>query len=176
MAQMTKSKLLLNQVYLGVWHPSPSVITPALYTVKRIVIGDDVQIQATIEANIISPLVHLLQNAEFDIKKQAAQAISNATSGGTHDQIRFLVSQGCIKPLYDLLCYFDLEVVTVCLQGLENIIKVEEADKNMGIIGGVNLYAQMIDAAEGVKSPKGFIEDLQILVIKTCSNLVNKND
>ncbi|KAG4176944.1 hypothetical protein ERO13_A11G276632v2 [Gossypium hirsutum] len=130
-------------------HPSPSVITPALYTVKRIVIGDDVQIQATIEANIISPLVHLLQNAEFDIKKQAAQAISNATSGGTHDQIRFLVSQGCIKPLYDLLCYFDLEVVTVCLQGLENIIKVEEADKNMGIIGGVNLYAQMIDAAEG---------------------------
>ncbi|XP_052877330.1 importin subunit alpha-like [Gossypium arboreum] len=130
-------------------HPSPSVISPALYTVKRIVIGDDVQIQATIEANIISPLVHLLQNAEFDIKKQAAQAISNATSGGTHDQIRFLVSQGCIKPLYDLLCYFDLEVVTICFQGLENILKVEEADKNMGITGGVNLYAQMIDAAEG---------------------------
>jgi hypothetical protein len=31
------------------------------------------------------------QNAEFDIKKEAAWAISNATSGGTADQIRFLV-------------------------------------------------------------------------------------
>lgn len=45
--------------------------------------------QAVIEANIILPLVHLLQNAEFDIKKEAAWAISNATSGGSHDQIQY---------------------------------------------------------------------------------------
>lgn len=42
-----------------------------------------------INANIIAPLVHLLQTAEFDIKKEAAWAISNATSGGTHDQIKY---------------------------------------------------------------------------------------
>ncbi|KAG8479332.1 hypothetical protein CXB51_029797 [Gossypium anomalum] len=172
-------------------HPSPSVITSALYTIKNIVTGDNVltqcvishqalpclsklltnnyenrikvvacstisnitarneeQIQAIIEANIIAPLVHLLQDFNFDIQKQAATAISNATSGGTHDQIRFLVSQGCIKPLCDLLYYPNPEVVTVCLQGLENILKVGEVDKNMGITGGVNLYAQMIDAAQ----------------------------
>ncbi|KAB1668784.1 hypothetical protein ES319_1Z112000v1 [Gossypium barbadense] len=138
-------------------HPSPSVITPTLYTVKHIVTGDDVQIQAIIEANIIAPLVHLLQNAEFDIKKQAGKAISKATSGGTHDQIRFLVSQGCIKPLCDVLYYFDREFVTVCLQGLENILKVGEADKKMGITGGMNLNAQMIDAAEG----REWIENLK---------------
>ena len=34
--------------------------------------------QAVIEAGVISPLVHLLQTAEFDIKKEAAWAISNA--------------------------------------------------------------------------------------------------
>jgi hypothetical protein len=44
--------------------------------------------QAVIEANLIGPLVHLLQNAEFDIKKESAWAISNATSGGTHEQIK----------------------------------------------------------------------------------------
>lgn len=44
--------------------------------------------QAVIEANIMGPLVQLLQNAEFDVKKEAAWAISNATSGGTHDQIK----------------------------------------------------------------------------------------
>ena len=44
--------------------------------------------QAVIDANIIPPLVALLTNAEFEIKKEAAWAISNTTSGGTHDQIK----------------------------------------------------------------------------------------
>ncbi|PPS09631.1 hypothetical protein GOBAR_AA10999 [Gossypium barbadense] len=116
--------------------------------ISNIMVGNDEHIQAVIEANIIAPLVHLLQNAEFDIKKQAAWAISIATDG-THDQIRFLVSQGCIKPLCDFLNCPDPEVVSVCLQGLENILKVGEAEKNMGTTGKVNLYAQIIDAAKG---------------------------
>jgi importin subunit alpha-1 len=45
-------------------------------------------VKAVIDANIIPPLVQLLATAEFDIKKEAAWAISNATSGGTHDQIK----------------------------------------------------------------------------------------
>jgi importin subunit alpha-6/7 len=146
-----------------------------------------------INANIIAPLVHLLQTAEFDIKKEAAWAISNATSGGTHDQIkygnisflfiftccvisssffpfsrklsysignsmkcRYLVAQGCIKPLCDLLVCPDPRIVTVCLEGLENILKVGEAEKNLGA-GDVNVYAQMIDDAEGLDK----IENLQ---------------
>lgn len=36
-------------------------------------------------------MVQLLQNAEFDIKKEAAWAISNATSGGSHEQIKYVV-------------------------------------------------------------------------------------
>ncbi|KAG8479285.1 hypothetical protein CXB51_029086 [Gossypium anomalum] len=116
--------------------------------ISNIMVGNDEHIQAVIEANIIAPLVHLLQNAEFDIKKQAAWAILIATYG-THDQIRFLVSQDCIKPMCDFLNCPDQEVVTICLQGLENILKVGEAEKNMGTTGKVNLYAQMIDAAKG---------------------------
>ena len=44
--------------------------------------------QAVCEAGVICPLVNLLQNAEFDIKKEAAWAVSNATSGGSPDQIK----------------------------------------------------------------------------------------
>jgi hypothetical protein len=44
--------------------------------------------QAVLEAGIIGPLVQLLQNAEFEIKKEAAWAISNASSGGSHEQIK----------------------------------------------------------------------------------------
>jgi len=46
--------------------------------------------QAVIEAGIVLPLVQLLQHAEFDIKKEAAWAMSNATSGGNPEQIRYV--------------------------------------------------------------------------------------
>jgi importin subunit alpha-6/7 len=43
-----------------------------------------------INAGIIGPLLQLLQTAEFDIKKEAAWAVSNATSGGSHEQIKYV--------------------------------------------------------------------------------------
>ncbi|XP_050224127.1 importin subunit alpha-4 [Mercurialis annua] len=134
-----------------------SIKKEACWTISNITAGNKLQIQAVIEANIIPPLVHLLQHAEFDIKKEAAWAISNATSGGSHEQIQYLVNQGCVKPLCDLLICPDPRIVTVCLEGLENILKVGEADKEMGINDGVNLYAQMIDECEGLDK----IENLQ---------------
>lgn len=78
---------------------------------------------------------------------------SLSVSGG----YRYLVNQGCIKPLCDLLICPDPRIVTVCLEGLENILKVGEAYKNLGNTGGVNLFAQMIDDAEGLEK----IENLQ---------------
>ncbi|KAM7277413.1 hypothetical protein ACFE04_019279 [Oxalis oulophora] len=134
-----------------------SIKKEACWTISNITAGNVGQIQAIIEAGIMTPLIQLLQSGEFEIKKEAAWGISNATSGGTHDQIKFMVSQGCIKPLCDLLICPDPRIVTVCLEGLENILKVGEAQKSLGNSGDVNLYAQMIDDAEGLEK----IETLQ---------------
>eukprot|EP00250_Pteridium_aquilinum_P014588 c22078_g1_i1 orf=2046-3488(+) len=134
-----------------------SIKKEACWTVSNITAGNVTQIQAVIDANLIPPLVYLLGTAEFEIKKEAAWAISNATSGGTPDQIKYLVSQGCIKPLCDLLTCPDPRVITVCLEGLENILKVGEAEKELGNTGGINTYAQFVDEAEGLSN----IENLQ---------------
>ncbi|KAL8526330.1 hypothetical protein ACS0TY_015519 [Phlomoides rotata] len=152
-------------------HPSPSVLIPALRTIGNIVTGDDLQTQAVIEADLISPLISQLQTVEFDIKKEAAWAISNATSGGSNEQIIIfiiysfwinqsnfylhLVTLNCIKPLCDLLICPDARIVTVCLEGLDNYLRVGEAEK--GNTRGVNYFAQLIDEADGSKK----IENLQ---------------
>ncbi|KAJ0613302.1 putative armadillo-like helical protein [Helianthus annuus] len=65
---------------------------------------------------------------------------------------RYLVSQGCIKPMCDLLVCPDPRIVTVSLEGLENILKVGEVEKR-----DVNLYTQLIDDADGLEK----IESLQ---------------
>ncbi|GAB2281734.1 hypothetical protein Dimus_016303 [Dionaea muscipula] len=132
-----------------------SIKKEACWTISNITAGTREQIQAVIAAGLVAPLVNLLQIAEFDIKKEAAWAISNATSGGSNEQIKFLVQEGCIKPLCDLLACPDPRTLTVCLEGLENILKVGEAEKNLGDTG--NIYAQIIEDAEGLEK----IESLQ---------------
>lgn len=80
--------------------------------------------QAVVEANIILPLVHLLQHAEFDIKKEAAWAISNATSGGSHDQIRYVQLSYSVYSfsylhtctVYVFFCGFSLELLLIYYQ------------------------------------------------------------
>nr|KAJ0196324.1 hypothetical protein LSAT_V11C700357550 [Lactuca sativa] len=139
------------RVKMGKTEVIPLTCRLNLLTISNITAGNKEQIQTFIEANIIGPLIHLLQNVEFDIKKEVASAISNATSGGSHDQIKYLVSEGCIKPLCDLLLCPDPRILTVCLVRLENILKVGEAEKNLGRSGDVNLYAQMIDDGEGLE-------------------------
>ncbi|CAN8294678.1 unnamed protein product [Cochlearia groenlandica] len=134
-----------------------SIKKEACWTISNITAGTKFQIEAVVGTGIILPLVHLLQTAEFDIKKEAAWAISNATSGGSHEQIQYMVTQGCIKPLCDLLICPDPRIVTVCLEGIENILKVGEADKEMGLNGGVNLYAQIIEDSDGLDK----VENLQ---------------
>ncbi|GAY66438.1 hypothetical protein CUMW_248760 [Citrus unshiu] len=128
------------------------------WIISNITAGNREQIQAVIDAGLIGPIVNLLENAEFDTKKEAAWVISNASSRGTDDQIKYLVTEGCIKPLCDLLQCADPKIVTVCLEGLENILKVGEAEKNTDSdIGDLNQFAQLVEEAEGLEK----IENLQ---------------
>lgn len=107
------------------------------------------QIQAVVDAQLLGPLINLLSTAEFDIKKEAAWAISNATSGGTAEQIRLMVQYGCIKPLCDLLTVNDARIVTVALEGLENILKVRRAQQ-----GGAGARSQARCGARGAGQPQ----------------------
>lgn len=130
--------------------PKEGIRKEACWTVSNITAGSPQQIQAVIDANIIPPLLNILQNADFKTKKEACWALSNATSGGLQEpsQIRYLVSQGCIKPLCDLLQSTDNKIIQVALDGLENILKVGEADKEHH--NGVNQYALFVEEAGGM--------------------------
>lgn len=46
-------------------------------------------LQTVIDAHIFPTLIEILRQAEFKTRKEAAWAITNATSGGTHEQIRY---------------------------------------------------------------------------------------
>merc|ERR1711939_110214 len=129
----------------------------ACWTISNVTAGNSTQIQSVVDANIIPPLIQLLSNGDFKTRKEACWAISNATSGGLQkpEQIRYLVAQGCIKPLCDLLACPDNKIIQVALDGLENILKVGEMDKEAAgantAESQVNRYALFIEEAGGME-------------------------
>ena len=125
------------------------------WTISNITAGPVHQIEAVIEASIFESLINHLIYSDFDVKKEAAWAIANATSSGSFEQIRYLVSKGCIKPLCDLLDTSDARIVAVALEALENILEkgnLEDEDDNN--------YAVLIEDANGSQ----LIEKLQLHV------------
>lgn len=105
--------------------------------------------------------------------------MTNSTSGGSPEQVRYLVSQvrleqfliiimllhlilsdhhqlqcnifqGCIPPLCELLTVMDAKVVQVALNGLENLLRIGEQDARASGPGGVNLMAVSIEECYGM--------------------------
>lgn len=124
----------------------------ACWTISNITAGNTEQIQAVIDANLIPLIIRLLADGDYKTKKEACWAISNASSGGLTkpEQIRYLVNQGCIKPLCDLLAVADSKIIEVTLDSLMNILKVGELDKEQGHSTN-NEYAIYIEEAGGME-------------------------
>eukprot|EP00475_Leptophrys_vorax_P033887 TRINITY_DN539_c0_g1_i1.p1 TRINITY_DN539_c0_g1~~TRINITY_DN539_c0_g1_i1.p1 ORF type:complete len:534 (-),score=177.11 TRINITY_DN539_c0_g1_i1:116-1717(-) len=121
----------------------------ACWTISNITAGNKEQIEMVVSANIFPLLIDLLRSGDFDVQKEAAWAVSNATSGGTAQQISYLVSQACIPPLCDMTVCEDVKIVQICLEALENILKV---GKQQALVQGtgVNLFAQFVEECGGV--------------------------
>lgn len=139
----------------------------ACWTISNVTAGNSTQIQAVIDAEIIPPLINLLSHGDFKTRKEACWAISNATSGGLQkpEQIRYLVQCGCIKPLCDLLACPDNKIIQVALDGLENILKVGDMDKEASedpSDQSVNHFALHIEEAGGMEK------------IHDCQNNINE--
>lgn len=129
--------------------PKKSIRKEACWTISNITAGNKEQISAVFEANLIPPLIEILTTSDFDVKKEAAWAISNATSGGTAMQLKYLVEQGCIEPLCNLLTVHDARIISVALEGLENILRVGQKEKDTSG-AEYNDYARAIEAVGGL--------------------------
>ena len=167
----TQTQIIINCGALGALHhllgsSKDGIRKEACWTISNVTAGNSVQIQAVIDAGIIPPLINLLSNGDFKTRKEACWAISNATSGGLQrpEQIRYLVKCGAIKPLCDLLGCPDNKIIQVALDGLENILKVGDMDKEAPDSPDptVNHYALFIEEAGGMEK------------IHDCQNNVNE--
>jgi len=158
-----QTQYMLNLNVLGALlglldHPKKNIRKEACWTISNVTAGNSDQIGMVIAANVFPKLVTLLRASEFDIQKEAAWAISNATSGGSPEQILYLAQQGALPPLCDLLIVQEPKIISVALEGIENVLKaglsVTQTHPQTGLIGQIT---SVIEECGGLQK----IEDLQ---------------
>lgn len=132
--------------------PQESIRRETCWAISNIAAGSSSHVEAVIEHNLIPTLIHLMVKADFRTRKEACWVITNIASEGTRypKRINYLVSQGCIPPLCELLKTNDNRVTRIVLEALENILKVGDMDKanNKSL---TNHYGLFIEEAGGLE-------------------------
>ncbi|KAI9216160.1 armadillo-type protein [Blastocladiella britannica] len=109
---------------------TPNARKEVCWALSNITAGTPDQLQSVIDANLIAPLVHQLATGEHKVKKEACWALSNFAAQARNQpaQLRFLVRQGVIKPLCDMLRSKDPRLLLIVLDALEAVLLVGDQD------------------------------------------------
>ncbi|CAD5113035.1 DgyrCDS2235 [Dimorphilus gyrociliatus] len=108
--------------------------------------GNQQQVQAVIDAKLISLIVHHLNKGEYQTQKEAAWAISNLTISGRPEQVGVVVEAGVLPPFCKLLTVKDPQVIQVVLDGINNILKMAQSQ------GGLEHLCEQIEECGGLDS------------------------
>lgn len=143
-AAVLKCPLALPLLKKLLHNPNKAVRKEACWGISNITAGSYEQIQLVIDTGIIPLVVDLMENpeSEFEIKKEAAWTLSNASSCGNDQQKMYLVQQNVIPLFVSLLGCYDPATISVCLDGLENVLKLGKDE-------AINPFVQIIEQCDG---------------------------
>lgn len=94
----------------------------AMWAISNVMAGTQGQIQAVVDSGLVPIIVSSASpGSDFGIRKEAIWSISNATDSSSADQLRILVSCGCVPQfvavLSDAECDSDAKLRSVALEG-----------------------------------------------------------
>jgi hypothetical protein len=133
-----------------------SVLKECAWAISNVTAGTAAQIQVVLECGLAPLLLQLMEEGEFEVRKEVTWTITNAISGGNDEQTKYLMKEGFLKAMVDLLTSHDVKVVTLCLEALGKVLKIGETMMNKGG-SDCNPYALELEANGGLEA----LEDLQ---------------
>jgi hypothetical protein len=126
-------------------HSNREIQKEACWTLSNIAAGTVDQIQHVLDSGCIPSLMGLASSdtTDAEVKSEACWVVLNATSCGSDSQIEYLVNEGCIQILGNLL--EETSMVMMALEGLERILQVGEMEAKR--TDAPNPYARLMASA-----------------------------
>ncbi|KAJ0398526.1 hypothetical protein ATCC90586_009976 [Pythium insidiosum] len=126
-------------------HSNREIQKEACWTLSNIAAGTVDQIQHVLDSGCIPSLMGLASSdtTDAEVKSEACWVVLNATSCGSDSQIEYLVNEGCIQILGNLL--EETSMVMMALEGLERILQVGEMEAKR--TDSPNPYARLMASA-----------------------------
>ncbi|TMW57541.1 hypothetical protein Poli38472_003466 [Pythium oligandrum] len=126
-------------------HSNREIQKEACWTLSNIAAGTVDQIQHVLDSGCIPSLMGLAssETTDAEVKSEACWVVLNATSCGSDSQIEYLVNEGCIQILGNLL--EETSMVMMALEGLERILQVGEMEAKR--TDSPNPYASLMASA-----------------------------
>lgn len=109
-------------------HHKDSIKKEAVWTISNVTAGTNMQIQNVIDSGLIPLVINALATGDFNTQKEAAWSVSNMTVNGTQEQIKYLIEQGALPAMCQLLGVRDTQIVQVLLDGLNNMLESAKPD------------------------------------------------
>ncbi|CAH0556549.1 unnamed protein product [Brassicogethes aeneus] len=147
-------------------HPKDKICKEAVWFLSNITAGNQTQVQAVIDAGLIPKIIHNLSKGDFQTQKEAAWAISNLTIGGNKEQVATLIREGVIPPFCDLLNCKDAMVVQVVLDGINNMLKMADAE--------VEQLCTMIEECQGLDKIESLQNHSNIEIYKLAYDIIEQ--
>eukprot|EP00607_Mallomonas_marina_P005335 CAMPEP_0182437480 /NCGR_PEP_ID=MMETSP1167-20130531/85064_1 /TAXON_ID=2988 /ORGANISM="Mallomonas Sp, Strain CCMP3275" /LENGTH=401 /DNA_ID=CAMNT_0024630419 /DNA_START=1043 /DNA_END=2249 /DNA_ORIENTATION=- len=142
--------LLKNLIH----HSSKEIQKEACWTVSNIAAGTISQIQEVIDSEVIPPIIDIARNPDTDteVKSEACWVVLNATSCGSDTQIEYLVFNGGVAVLVDMLQ--EPTMVMMALEGLERVMQVGDGIARRTAVPNPFTHLLSTSAVESLESNK----------------------